>query len=70
MTYIFLAQIYPNITSYEMKHMSVITIKSANNDKGLNHKWAFCEHFDFFIKRIFGKSFFATCFFKYLIFPQ
>jgi hypothetical protein len=53
-----------------MKHVGVITIKSANNDKGLNHKSALCENFEFFIKRTFGKTFFAKCSLKYLIFPQ
>jgi hypothetical protein len=39
-----------------------ITIKQANSDKGINHKHALFEHFDFFIKKNFGRIFFATCF--------
>jgi hypothetical protein len=31
----------------------VITIKWTNNGKGLNHKWAICGPFDFFIERNF-----------------
>jgi hypothetical protein len=46
--------------------MGVITIKWVNNDKGFNHKWALCEHFDFFIERNFWRTFFATCSLKYL----
>jgi hypothetical protein len=33
--------------------MGAIIVKQANNDKRLNQKWAFFEHFEFFIKRIF-----------------
>jgi hypothetical protein len=33
--------------------VGVVIIKWANKNKGLNHKWALFEHFDFFIKRIF-----------------
>jgi hypothetical protein len=36
----------------------------------LNHKWAFCGHFDFFIKMNFWRICFTTCFFKYFLFPQ
>lgn len=43
-----------------------MTIKRTNNDKGLNHKWAMCAHFDFSIKRIFLATFFK----KYVKFPN
>jgi hypothetical protein len=31
-------------------YMGAIIVKWTNDDKGLNHKWAFFEHFDFFIQ--------------------
>jgi len=37
--------------------MGAIIIKWANNDKGLNHKWALFEHFDLFIEKIFRRMF-------------
>jgi hypothetical protein len=55
---------------YLTKCKNVIIIKWTNYDKRLNHKWAFFEHFDFFIEVNFWRFFFATYSLKYLKFPQ
>jgi hypothetical protein len=49
--------------------LGAIIVKQANSDKGLNRKWVFFEHFDFFMERNFWRIFFATWFFKILKSP-
>ncbi len=49
---------------------SRITIKLANNDKGLKDFGSLCGHFDFFIQKKLLMRFFVTCYWKYSYFPQ
>ncbi len=37
--------------------LGAIIVKRANSGKRLNHKWAFSEHFDFFIEKTFWRIF-------------